>query len=427
MYSELPPSHTADISSSIANDARPDSAREQLVSSTEQPHPHVSSGLALLRMDSSVAPQLLTRASAETEPDTSELPHTLALLHAPLDLEPSAWRAEISRSLRKLMGADAVACLFWERGRVATFTEGVAPSIVGEYLEHYRDVDYGMRRRDALGLGLWNRQMLWKRETLLQSEYFNDFARPHGIHDTVGLSVDLDDVPAHLRIVLAYARMPCWSGDAERCLAPLLPVLPALRAGLRMQVGFCEWLSLTSSLLDKVGERLMLFSLEGRELYRSARMRRTLEEDTARERLLESMQLAARSVASVAANTPPVLLAELHRLEATRQDVQGGTGRYRARACVLGPNVVGPQTVVLVSLHRVGAELPRRDLLQSRYGLTPREIEVTRLLVQRMSNREIAAQLGISAHTARHHTESVLLKTHVNSRRALRRLLTSEP
>jgi DNA-binding CsgD family transcriptional regulator len=156
-------------------------------------------------------------------------------------------------------------------------------------------------------------------------------------------------------------------------------------------------------------------------------MRRTLDEDPCRDRMLEGLRQAARAVASVARSTPNTLLPALHHLDAARPEVQGSTRRYRARACLIGPEVIGPDTLVLVTLHRVSGDLPRCDLLRVRYGLTPREIDVTRLLVQRLTNQEIASALGISAHTARHHTESVLLKTHVNSRRALRRLLTNEP
>ena len=54
--------------------------------------------------------------------------------------------------------------------------------------------------------------------------------------------------------------------------------------------------------------------------------------------------------------------------------------------------------------------------LQEGFGLSPRETEVARLLAERRSNREVAAALGISIHTARHHAERVLRKLRVGSR-----------
>jgi DNA-binding NarL/FixJ family response regulator len=54
--------------------------------------------------------------------------------------------------------------------------------------------------------------------------------------------------------------------------------------------------------------------------------------------------------------------------------------------------------------------------LHIEYGMTPREIEVALLLTEGCSNRTIAHQLGISPHTARHHTQRVLVKLGVHSR-----------
>jgi DNA-binding CsgD family transcriptional regulator len=54
--------------------------------------------------------------------------------------------------------------------------------------------------------------------------------------------------------------------------------------------------------------------------------------------------------------------------------------------------------------------------LRIEYGMTPREIEVALLLAEGCSNRTIAHRLGISPHTARHHTQRVLVKLGVHSR-----------
>jgi DNA-binding CsgD family transcriptional regulator len=56
--------------------------------------------------------------------------------------------------------------------------------------------------------------------------------------------------------------------------------------------------------------------------------------------------------------------------------------------------------------------------LQNEYGLTAREVEVARLLAQGLANSAVAQRLGISPHTARHHTQRVLVKLGVHSRAA---------
>ena len=65
---------------------------------------------------------------------------------------------------------------------------------------------------------------------------------------------------------------------------------------------------------------------------------------------------------------------------------------------------------------RPPAPVPAALSLHLEHGMTPREIEVAMLLTEGCSNRTIAHRLGISPHTARHHTQRVLAKLGVHSR-----------
>jgi two-component system, NarL family, response regulator YdfI len=76
----------------------------------------------------------------------------------------------------------------------------------------------------------------------------------------------------------------------------------------------------------------------------------------------------------------------------------------------------------LVVLTRTQAErlLPARsgrdDLPRLIEALTPREVEVLRLLADGLVNKEIADRLGISEHTAKFHVASILGKLQASSR-----------
>ena len=174
---------------------------------------------------------------------------------------------------------------------------------------------------------------------------------------------------------------------------------------------------------DPIGERLVLYSLTGRELHRNVTMRRTLEEDPERYRILEGVQRVARAVIAHAQSNGREATTLLAAPDASRQNVRTGLGRYQLRGCRVGPDTLDAESAVLVSVDRLTPEPVAPEALRERFGLTVREVQVACLLVQRLTNEEIANTLGISTHTARHHTESVLLKVGVNSRRTLRRAL----
>ncbi len=59
------------------------------------------------------------------------------------------------------------------------------------------------------------------------------------------------------------------------------------------------------------------------------------------------------------------------------------------------------------------------DPVRARFGLSPREASVARLVAAGLSNRDVAASLGLSPFTARNHTARVLAKTGVPSRARL--------
>jgi DNA-binding CsgD family transcriptional regulator len=62
------------------------------------------------------------------------------------------------------------------------------------------------------------------------------------------------------------------------------------------------------------------------------------------------------------------------------------------------------------------AVVPDHATIAARFGLTAREVDVVRSLAQRLTNDEVARALGISRHTARRHTERVMMKLGVHSR-----------
>jgi DNA-binding CsgD family transcriptional regulator len=84
------------------------------------------------------------------------------------------------------------------------------------------------------------------------------------------------------------------------------------------------------------------------------------------------------------------------------------------------PNDPGP--VMLVYAENTAA-IPAQPTplvetrIHSRFRLTLKEERVAHMLAARKTNEEIAAELCVSPHTARHHTERVLIKLGIRSRK----------
>jgi DNA-binding CsgD family transcriptional regulator len=83
--------------------------------------------------------------------------------------------------------------------------------------------------------------------------------------------------------------------------------------------------------------------------------------------------------------------------------------------------------LVLMTVQPLASDLPCDEAIREHFGLTPRQIEVARLLAEGRSNAAIAAALGISPDTARHHTEDVMRKMGVRSRAEVGPKLRSIP
>ena len=352
---------------------------------------------------------------ALTTLETAQLGDVLALLLAsPLDHDADAWRTGLARALRSLVGAP-MAALTLETGEgTRTYGDQLDPAVARAYERHYRALDHGLRRQRTLGLEVWSRARLWTRAQLMGSEYYNDFARPNGLHDAVGLAIALPATRGHAMVSLLYDQPMRSPATRERQLALLTLVLPAFRVGvtahLREARGrLAPGLDPRTGLLEATDEPHALYSCQGRLLYRNRAMATALGEEGQRTVLRHAVSDAVRAAAAAARpDTGP---------RAATRAVHTATATYRVRAGLVADDDASRGASVLVSLRRNDPAPASADELRARFGLTGREAEVAVLLLQRRSNTEIAEALELSEHTARHHTERVLQKLGVASRR----------
>jgi DNA-binding CsgD family transcriptional regulator len=371
-------------------------------------------------------------ASLRADTDAPVLPiesPDLTRLRAALNVLASAntngqsdqWRRSVLRSVRRLVEADQAALILWLPGGPVVYAEGIGEDALEFYASRRAALDRDRARE--LGVEVWTLEQLWTAKVLKLSGHDRAFTVPNRLHDTVGITVQLQqdaDVCLYLhRERISSPRL------AKHRLALLDVILPAFRAAFEAHLrGGEKWQHL-ASVMDATGQALALYDMNGQELRLNPVMRRVLGQDPESERLRAWIREVAAAVLAALDRANGTRAAT--QADGTRREVATSMAAYRLRGNPVGRNPLKRSGPVLVSLDRVAFQIPAPDSLRTRYRLTSRELQVASLLMHRLSNAEIARMLCISPHTARHHTENVLLKFGVRSRAAVRRLISGEP
>jgi len=365
---------------------------------------------------------------ALSAPETRRLGSALAVLLSPLAYSDSdVWRATVARRMHDLVGAEQAVFVLEQADAMRMYGADMEWSTIRAYRSHYWSLDFGMARQRRTGIEVWSRRMLWDTDVLARSEYYNEFALPNKLHDTVGLATTIGPSRARIRIALFNNRPVSGVRMIERQLGLLALILPAFKSGMLLHLRWTPWRGRLTAALDDWQEPLAVCDAKGRVLHENLALTRTLPKQGA-DQVLEAIREVARCVAAAVSGGAvdgPIA-----------REVCAAGERYYIRGGVAGPELGAFGVTALVSVTRGSDNAPavraygdedanvKNDLLQTYYEqlrevyqLTRREVEVTRLLLQRRSNAEVAQALTISEHTARHHTESILLKLGVRSRK----------
>ena len=155
-------------------------------------------------------------------------------------------------------------------------------------------------------------------------------------------------------------------------------------------------------LLGLLGEAVAVVRADGRIVYRSPPAAALLEGRNGRAIRGEVLAAAGRALGCPGVSAAPTDAAHERALRVRRM-----------------PGSVHDGPLAVIVLARPPADLPEAEELMWRFGLTAREASVARLLAEGHENASVARALGIRDTTARHYTESVLLKLGVRSRAAV--------
>ncbi|HEU5186070.1 MAG TPA: helix-turn-helix transcriptional regulator [Gemmatimonadaceae bacterium] len=351
--------------------------------------------------------------------ETHRFSGMLSLLLSPLaQQDAQVWRHDVARHLCELVGADDAALVIEQPEVTRIQAVHLDPAAIRAYQTHYAKVDLGLARLRTLGVEVWSRRMLWDPDVLARSEYYNDFAIPHRLHDTIGLAVAVRAVQARVRAALFHHRPVSDLSMTRRQLQMLALVLPAFGTGISAHLRWNLWRSHLTAMLEDTDDPVALCDVSGRMVHENAALAHVLRGKCG-PLVRETIVAVARAVfAAVALG---------HVDESIMRRVLAGSIDYEIRGTVVEPLASQlPMTILVTTTpHRVDT-ISAHDL-RTRYNLTARELEVADLLRRRRSNTEIARALAISEHTARRHTENVLLKLGLHSRNEVEVVLRVQP
>lgn len=350
--------------------------------------------------------------------DQKRLAAALEALLSPLQYERTDdWRRVVLRRVAALVGADKTAFLLPLSGEAAFFSEDYDDEQASAFPDQVRPLAQRWRmweRQATLGVfwrdGLWHPNL----KEYYASAYYNDYIRSIGAFDPIGMAVALHGEPSSNGAVLwCHHEREDSTPFGERGLALLRLLHPTFVAGVRMCWRFGATRDELARTLDDLGFGLLLFGADRRLLHANPSAAALIETEPERERLAAEANDIARALSNL---TRGGGAASVATAEPVAREVRTRCGTYRLRGCVAGERPFGYPGAVVVALERVGERMPSVRDLRERFSLTRKQAEVALLLAEGRSNSKIAETLLISPHTARHHTEDVLLKLGVHSR-----------
>ena len=354
--------------------------------------------------------------------DLAQIEAALNTLVSPLYYERIGdWRNASRLAVERVIGADRSAGMLpCADEPLAEHHADLLPAI-NDYLNYFHTLDVGLQvRRRELGLEVCHWSTVYDMKQLVKSEIYNDFSHPHKMLDCTGLVYDLDPSlpPAAL---LYYHESEESKPFGERGLALLRLLMPAFKAGVQSCLRLATRRAALGQLFDSIESALACFDAAGNVVQQNLAMTKLLSAEPEHDRLLAQMRAAANTLGA------SLRRATRHAYSDTPaspwRDLSTAARHYRLSASLLPAALLAPQSMIVVALDPLDQQQRSDTELRATYALTSREIQIARLLATRHHTPEIADLLGISVHTARRHTEHVLMKLGVHSREQVKSLL----
>lgn len=338
-------------------------------------------------------------------------------------LDPNAWLTLLER-LMPASGRQQSVLLTWDQrnaGAQVTSLNLCSPALIDDYARYYCNIDPTQEFMIGRAPGHWFFDFEeMGAERMARNVYYQELYRPHGVRNTSCLKLYEDDgVGAYLSLLSNRdARHP--DHEQQALLQRLAPHLT--RAGRLINRLNALQLSVEQRdlLLDQHRTPLWLLDGHGRVLYSNNAARESLRQPDA--------PLAERAARLQCKQLDTQLQTLLRR--AIGRDLPGRPG------CLQLPGNCQLLTLPLAAHAPLNRELQRplvlamlleprspTTLLAELFELSPAEQRLADLLIQGLTPKECASQLGVSINTIRSHLRALLRKTNTDRQAELTALI----
>lgn len=273
----------------------------------------------------------------------------------------------------------------------------------------------GLERRRQLGLNVAGFSDIHNVEAVKRTPFYNDVVIPNRLFAPLVLAADFRGLPLPAVLGFTYDNDRIAASQLPRDKQMLSLLVPAFLAGVGTHVRLSRQRAALASALDSVSVGVTVVDVNGTVIDENKTMGTLIAGDPEGSRVRATVKQVAMGVADMIARGKSPDWAKQSEVA----EVRTTSARYRINATFAWGGLLHSRDAVLALTERMPSRSLNSEQLESRFGLTRREIETAQLMARGYSNREVATAMGISLNTARRHSEHVLLKLDVHSRAAV--------
>jgi hypothetical protein len=356
--------------------------------------------------------------------EVDAIARAMKVLLSPLEWpDEEQWLLVAVDAVKEALGVDAGFVTKTSSAGSIVYSRDYQPPTLESYLERtdFLEQTLSFSRRQIA-------QRVYTRETLLgktidvyyRSDYYADLIVPNRAISMTGMSARLSPAPDESLVNMQFnrSRSDRPFGPREQGILQLL--LPSFEQGATIAHRTERFRAELLGFVNNIDVAMAFIDRNGRLMHLTPALEAILQQNPSSATLFDAIKSVARAL----------LLPSRELLclkpRSTCQSMTVGPERLRLRGTRIGEPILGSRSeVACVIVEPLQPSLPTEEEICLRFDLTRREACVALLIARRMSSSEIAAALSISPHTVRRHTERVLMKLGVHSRRKVPDVLSA--